>query len=171
MEMIAGRRSFGQRMKGAALLDVSTYEEVEHDSTATGQAAGVVAIVAACAAIGSYHGGLAALVGAAVSALVGWLAMAAIVYFIGDKVLGGTATWGEMLRTMGFAQSPGVFYIIGVIPFLGWIAKFFVWIWVLAAVVVGIRQGLDVSTGKALAAGFLAWLALVVVSAVVALIL
>ena len=32
-----------QRMIGAARLDVPTYEEVEHDQRATGQAAGVVA--------------------------------------------------------------------------------------------------------------------------------
>ena len=36
------RRSIVDRMKGAALLDVATYEEVEHDTEATGQAAVVV---------------------------------------------------------------------------------------------------------------------------------
>src|SRR5262245_55946205 len=41
------------RMKGAALLRIDTYEEVEADQTATGQAAGVVALVAIAQAIGS----------------------------------------------------------------------------------------------------------------------
>ena len=36
------QRSMTDRMIGAALLDVQTYEEVEHDSDATVQAAGVV---------------------------------------------------------------------------------------------------------------------------------
>ncbi len=40
------RRSIVDRMRGAALLDVATYEEVEHDNEATGQAAVVVVIVA-----------------------------------------------------------------------------------------------------------------------------
>ncbi len=41
-------------MIGAAMLDVSVYEEVEHDQTATTQAAIVVGIVAVCGAIGSW---------------------------------------------------------------------------------------------------------------------
>ena len=36
---------FVERMVGAATLDVRIYEEVEHDQNATGQAAGVVALV------------------------------------------------------------------------------------------------------------------------------
>ena len=36
--------SFTQRMIGAAKLDVHTYEEVEADRTATGQAMGVVVL-------------------------------------------------------------------------------------------------------------------------------
>ena len=42
-----------QRMLGAARLDVATYEEVEHDTAATPQAAGVVAAAALAAGIGS----------------------------------------------------------------------------------------------------------------------
>lgn len=170
METVAGRRSFGQRMKGAAMLDAATYEEVEHDSTATGQAAGVVAIVAVCAAIGSYHAGITGLIGAAVGALLGWLVLAGIVYVIGDKVFGGTATWGEMLRTMGFAQSPGVLYLLGIIPILGWVVRLVVWIWVLAAVIVGIRQGLDIGTGKAVVTGLLAVIAYAILGALVGII-
>ena len=34
--------SFGARLIGAAKLDAATYEEVEHDKGATGQAAAVV---------------------------------------------------------------------------------------------------------------------------------
>src|SRR5919198_1511441 len=41
-----GRRSIIDRMKGAAMLDVATYEEVEADTTATNQAAGVGATLA-----------------------------------------------------------------------------------------------------------------------------
>lgn len=148
------KRSFTERMLGAARLDVATYEEVEHDSSATVQAAAVVGIVAVCSAIG----GPESIVGNLLSVLIGWPLLAGLVYLIGDKLFGGTATWGEMLRTTGFAQAPGVLYILGIIPLLGGIVRFVVWIWVLVAVVVGIRQGLDIGTGKAVATGFLAWL-------------
>ncbi len=41
-----------ERMKRAAMLDVDTYEEVEADTTATGQAGAVVALVAVAQGIG-----------------------------------------------------------------------------------------------------------------------
>src|SRR5215217_4561441 len=66
-------RSIVDRMRGAALLDVATYEEVEHDNDATGQAAVVVVIVAVCAAIGAVWRGGASIIMGPVSAILGWL--------------------------------------------------------------------------------------------------
>lgn len=115
--------SFTQRMIGAATLDVSTYEEVEHDRTATGQAAGVVALVAVASAIGSYStGGGVGVISAIVSAFAGWLVWSALTLFIGTKVFDGTADMGEMLRTLGFAQSVGILKVVGIVPILGWLA-------------------------------------------------
>jgi hypothetical protein len=152
-------RSIVDRMRGAAMLDVATYEEVEHDLSATGQAATVVALVAVCSAIGSIGGGIAAIIGGLVSALLGWLIWAGVTYFVGTKLFGGTATWGELLRTLGFAQSPGVLMILGIIPVLGGLVRFAVAIWMLAAGIVAIRQALDVSTGKAVLTAIVSWIA------------
>ena len=146
-------RTFTQRMLGAARLETAVYEEVEHDEGATIQAAGVVGIVAAASAIGSWGASVAS---GFIAPFVGWLVMAAVVYIIGDKLLGGTATWGEMLRTMGFAQAPGVLYVVGIIPLLGWVVSVVVWFWVLVAAVVAIRQGMDFGTGRAVVTGLLA---------------
>ena len=66
------RRSIVDRMRGAALLDVATYEEVEHDNEATGQAAVVVIIVAVCSAIGAVWRGGPSIIMAPVSAIRGW---------------------------------------------------------------------------------------------------
>lgn len=154
-----GPRSMTDRMRGAALLDINTYEEVEHDTTATSQAAGVVAIVAVASAIGAAGGGISAIVGGVIAAFFGWLVWAGITYLIGDKLLGGTATWGELLRTLGFAQSPGVLYVLGIIPLLGGLVRFAVMIWILIAGIIAIRQALDFSTGKAVLTAFLGWLA------------
>src|SRR5690606_22105893 len=52
-----GQRSLTERMKGAALLKVDVYEEVEADPTATQQAAIVVGIAALAAAIGGAGAG------------------------------------------------------------------------------------------------------------------
>jgi len=173
MEVPAGgfpgaRRSLVERMIGAAMLDVSVYEEVEADRTATGQAAIVVAIVAVCAAIGSYSGGGKTIIAAIVGAFVGWLVMSALTYFIGTKLFGGTADIGEMLRTLGFAQSPGVIAVLGIIPFLGGLVMFAVWIWQLVTAVVAIRQALDFDTGKAIATAVISWIIMIVVNLLIA---
>ena len=147
-----------ERMKGAARLRIDTYEEVEADQTATGQAAGVVGLVAVAQAIGGLgEGGLGVLAGV-LSALLGWLLWASITYLIGTKLFGGTATWGELLRTIGFAQTPGVLQVLGFIPVLGGIIRFGVAIWVLIAGIIAIRQALDVTTGKAILTAVLGWL-------------
>jgi hypothetical protein len=85
-----------------------------------------------------------------------------ITYFIGDKILGGTATWGELLRTLGFAQSPQVLLVLAIIPGLGWTVRTVVGIWVLITGVIAIRQALDFSTGKAIATALLGWLAMMI---------
>ena len=165
---ISPQHSWTDRMKGAALLHTDTYEEVEADQTATGQAAGVVALVAVAQAIGGAGEGGAGIVAGAISALLGWLLWAGITYLIGAKLLGGTATWGELLRTLGFAQTPGVLYVLGFIPVLGGIIRFAVAIWVLIAGIIAIRQALDVGTGKAVLTAVLGWLVIVLPLAILA---
>ena len=58
------RRSFLERILGALRLDADTYEEIEHDESALGQAVGVVALAAIAAAIGSAGSGGGALASA-----------------------------------------------------------------------------------------------------------
>ena len=151
------RGSLIQRMVGAATLDIETYEEVEHDESATPQAAIVVGIVAVSAAIGGVGAGGGGLIAGLISAFAGWLIWSAMTYLIGTSLFAGKATWGELLRTLGFAQSPGVLYVLGIVPVLGWFVKLGVWIWLLVAGIVAIRQALDVDTGKAILTALIGW--------------
>jgi hypothetical protein len=158
--------SLVNRMIRAARLDVSLYEEVEADKNATSQAAIVVAIVAVASAIG---GALRAamsdeptgIVGAAImgiiTSLVSWVIWSYLTYFIGTKMFGGTATPGEMLRTIGFASSPGVLNILGFIPVIGPLIGFVTGIWSLVAGVIAVRQALDVDTSKAVLTAVISW--------------
>ena len=50
-------RSIWDRMKGAAMLDIATYEEVEHDDNLTKQAAIVVLIAALARGVGGFNDG------------------------------------------------------------------------------------------------------------------
>lgn len=137
-----------QRMIGAAFLDIQTFEEVEHDTAATGQAAAVVALMAFCQAVGGSGGGLLSALGAGLLALGSWAVFAGITYLVGEEIFEGRATWGEVLRTLGFAQAPGVLYLFDVIPVFGLFLSLFVSVWVLVAAFIGIRQALDIGNGK-----------------------
>lgn len=155
--------TFAARMIGAATVDIATYEEVEHDTDATLQAAGVVVLAAIAQGLGSpYVGVISGIIGS----LIGWAALAGLTYFIGTKLFNGTATWGELLRTLGFAMAPGILSLLGILPILGVLVSLVVFFWVLVTVVVGIRQALDITTGQAVVTGILGVLAWGLIQAV-----
>ncbi len=138
--------SFTQRMIGAAMLRARTYEEVEADATATGQAMGVVVLSSLAAGIGSWDLGGGRLLWATASALAGWVLWAALAFVIGTRLLPEPATrsdLGELLRTIGFAASPGVLRVLGIVPWIGWLLTVAVYFWMLAATVLAVRQALD----------------------------
>jgi len=156
--------SITERMKGAALLEVATYEEVEADTTATGQAAVVVVLGAIASGIGMARGGSGGIIAVVLGSLIGWAVWSGVTYIIGDKVLGGTATWGELLRTLGFAQAPRVLAVLGIVPGMNRIVFAVIGVWVLITGIVAIRQALDFSTGKAVATALLGWLAMMILT-------
>ncbi|MCL7959235.1 MAG: YIP1 family protein [marine benthic group bacterium] len=160
-------RSMWDRMRGAAMLDIATYEEVEHDDSLTTQAAMVVLIAAVARGIGGFNQGENGIIVGVVAALFSWLVWAGITYLIGDKLLKGTATWGELLRTLGYAQAPAVLLIFGFVPVLGNVLGAVVGIWLLVTGIVAIRQALDFDTGKAVLTAFLGWLVAVAIPAMV----
>lgn len=155
-----------ERAIGAAMLDAATYEEVEHDPGAMGQAAVVILMVALAAGIGAARGGLGAIAVGAIGSLIGWLLWAAITWLVGTRLLPTPQTeadFGQLLRTLGFSAAPGVFQIFGIVPVIGLVIGLVASLWQLAAMVVAVRQALDYeSTGRAIAVcavGFLIYVA------------
>ncbi|MFN7131242.1 MAG: YIP1 family protein, partial [Myxococcales bacterium] len=145
-----------RRMLGAALLDEETFEEVEHDRNATRQAALIVAAVAVASGIGGFRAGFSSSLSQLVSQVLGWLLMTFLAYLIGTRLFRATATWGEVLRTVGFAQTPGLFFGFASLSFL---VRVGLWMWILVATVVALRQSLDLSEGKTIVTGILCWVA------------
>ncbi|MBI4328597.1 MAG: YIP1 family protein [Chloroflexi bacterium] len=143
-----------QRMVNAALLRVETYEEVEADKSATLQALMVVILSAIAAGVGSVGTrgaatGFAWIAFGVAFGLVGWALWALITYFVGTtlfKTPDTHADWGELARTLGFAQSPGVLKVVGIVPAIGPLLFAAASIWQLMAMVVAIRQALDYSS-------------------------
>lgn len=164
--MATTQSSMVDRMIGAAMLDVATYEEVEHDQTATGQAAGVVALAAVARAVGALGDGAGVMIFGLVGAFVGWLIWSGVTYVIGDALFDAEATWGEVLRAVGFAQAPALLAVVGFIPLLGGLVELAVAIWVLVAGFIGLRQALDIDNAKTLVTVVLGWIAMMIVMVV-----
>ncbi|MFW5775121.1 MAG: YIP1 family protein [Chitinivibrionales bacterium] len=154
---------FGSRVGKAIMLDKGIYEEVEADSSALGQATGVVVLSSIAAGIGTYQqAGAIGLVLGLVSALLGWYIWAYLTYFIGAKLLPESQTeadHGQLLRTLGFASAPGLFRVFGIVPLLGGVVMFVASLWMLAATVIAVRQALDyTSTARAFGVCLIGWL-------------
>ena len=153
-----------ERIIGVFQLDVPTFEQIEHDTTATGQAAGVVAIAAVCQAVGSslsagiWGGGVGPnFLVTLIAAFIGWIVWSALTYWIGTSLFEARADLGEMLRVIGFAQAP---LILAIIPCLGALVG---GIWALIAGFIAIRQGLDLDNTKTFVTiiiGFIAYVAI-----------
>ncbi|MEE3104188.1 MAG: hypothetical protein VX273_01300 [Acidobacteriota bacterium] len=148
--------NFIGRMTGAAKLNVEIYEEVEADTSATGQAMAVVCLSSLAMGIG-YTGALGApsvadILIMVLLALSSWFIWAFINYFIGARLFPEPQTradHGELLRTMGFAQSPRLLLLIGIFPgfgvneTLGQVLAFAISVWMLSTMIVAVRQALD----------------------------
>ena len=154
--------SFKDRIILAAKLDVNLYEEVEADKGAMRQAMGVVVLSSIAAGIGSIgRGGFGGILIGTIAALIGWYVWAYLTYFIGTKFLPEpqtSADHGELLRTIGFASSPGLIRVLGVIPGLGALVFTVASIWMLVAMVIAVRQALDYkSTLRAVGVCMIGW--------------
>lgn len=153
---------FVNRMIRAAKLEPALYEEVEADKGALGQAMAVVVISSLAAGIGAISvQGLGGLLIGTITALIGWFIWAFLTYLIGTKLLPEPQThsdYGELLRTIGFSSSPGLIRIIGIIPGLRGVVFMAAGIWMLVAMVIGVRQALDyTSTWRAVGVCLIGW--------------
>jgi len=162
--------SIQDRVIGAMQLKAATFEEVEHDQTATGQAALVVLAGAISGGLGT--GRLTGVVLGAVLGLVGWAVSAYVLMFVGTRLLPGKNTeadFGQLARTIGFAQAPNLFGILGIIPILGYLVRLVLSLWVLVAMVIAVRQALDYEdTFRAVIVCVIAWVIMFVMGAIVA---
>jgi hypothetical protein len=162
--------TFVERMIGAAKLDAATYEEVEADTGAMGQAMGVVALSAVAGGIGAIgDGGMGGFVPMVIAGLLGWYLWAFLTWLVGTKLLSTpetSADMGQLLRTIGFSASPGILRAFGFLPMLGPLVTLVSGVWMLIAMSIAVRQALDYkSTGRAVAVcviGFLFYLGFVV---------
>lgn len=174
MQTQTSMATFGARFTGALRLDPRAYESVEADSSAMGQAFGVVLLSSLASGVGA--AGFLSIGGAVlvtVSSVVAWIVWAMLTYLIGTKLLPEPQTRsnvGELLRTTGFATAPGVFRVLAFIPFLGPLLMFVIAVWMLMAMVVAVRHALDYTTlWRALGVVLIGWVIYILIAVVVTL--
>ena len=137
---------FVNRIIRACKLDVSLYEEVEADKSATFQAALVVVLSSLAAGVGALSLGASNFLMAPILSLISWYVWAYLIYLIGTKLFpepDTKADHGQLLRTIGFSSAPGLIRIFGFSPELMSITFIGGGIWMLVAMVIAVRQALD----------------------------
>ena len=137
---------FVNRIIRACKLDVSLYEEVEADKSATLQAALVVVLSSLAAGVGALSMGASNFLIAPILSFISWYILAYLIYFIGAKLFpepNTKADHGQLLRTIGFSSAPGLIRIFGFTPDLMSITFIGAGIWMLIAMVIAVRQALD----------------------------
>lgn len=157
-------RIFLSRVIGAALLEPGVYEDVEADASAIGQAIAIVLLSAVAAGVGSFGmaaGRPAVLAVTSVLALIVWAVWAYLTYEIGARLMPSPRTQadvGQLMRTLGFASAPGMLRVFGIIPGTTTVVFALTELWMLAAMIVAIRQALDyTSTTRAAVVCGLGW--------------
>ena len=158
--------NLADKMIRAARLDANFYIQVMDDPAALRQSLFVVLMYSLFAGIGA---GLLTLpdvdTGKFVltlfmglfSALVLWFVWSFVTYFIGTTLFKGPqtpwrviATYGELLRAIGFAATPGILMIFILIPLVGIFLLLAAGVWMFIATVIAVREALDFSTRRAI---------------------
>ncbi len=153
------------RMLRAAKLESQLYEEVEADSTGTGQALLPVVLVSLATGIGhgiagamkggegSFLSFVSGLIWGIIGSLIIWFIFSLLCFWLGTSIFKGPETkssLGELLRTLGFAYAPGMLNIFSFIPMVGSIIPFATFVWTVIAAVIAVRQACDFTTGRAI---------------------
>lgn len=165
--------TFGERVLGAMQLDARAFDDVEHDPGAMGQAIGVIALAAVSGGIGNvWYGGISGIVIGVLTALIGYVVWALIIWLVGTKVMPDpqtSADFPETFRVIGFAAAPGLFGVITVIPILGWLLMLLISLWTIAAMVIAVRTVLDYTeTWKAIVVVLIGFVVNVIVTMMMA---
>ncbi len=157
---------FLSRLVRAAWLEAAVYEEVEADRRANAQAFLVVLLSGIATGVGDAS--LAVALRMAIASLVIWIVWAGIALLVGGKLFPEPQThtdFGELVRVLGFSTAPGLLRVFGLLPLVGGAVFVITGLWMLAAMVVAIRQALDYSgIGRALVVCVIGWVAYIILS-------
>ena len=131
------------RMFGSLLLRSATYEDVEHDKSAIWQAVFIVILVSAATVVGELLAGaetdiVEAVAVGIIRGVASWAAWALCAWAVGEiafDVVDTDADWGQLARTTGFAQIPGILNVLVFVSTVGSFIYFAAFAWTFACMV------------------------------------
>jgi hypothetical protein len=161
-----------ERIPRAAWSRPATYRAIAEDASAGTQALIVVGLAALAGGIGSLDSDHPerAFVGAVAGMLIGWSVFAAVAYAVGVRLF---RAWPievdrmQVLRVLGFALTPYLLMVFGLVPGAGYWFCFVVapglTIW---ATYTALKATIEIEEGRARAAAILAVFALLIVMSI-----
>lgn len=165
----------GQELKGglratlwnALALDANLYENAQNDLRTHRLARTIVMLAAVSHALGSAVILLInlakppilvlVLLVDALSVVAGYYFWTLTIWKIGHQLRPSSPSYGDLLSPIGFAYAPQVLNFLTVIPLLGRPIELVLAVWSLLAVIVAVRQGLDLTTNQAALICLVGW--------------
>ncbi len=150
----------------AALLDRRVYSKFTQDPMAIVYAFGTVVATAAAFGVGMWILAVRELEEspstivpvAIVTILVGWIVWSLVNYLVGARLLGGEASYRQILRALGVCYGPGVLMVLTGVPVVGLYITSVATLWIFAAGVVAIRETQGISWVQALISVMAGWI-------------
>lgn len=166
--------SIVDRALGVIQLKKPVFEEIEHDTNATGQALVIVVAAAIAAAIGALGDpDRSGIVWQAILSIIGWIVFSVVAFFVGGTLLRSPqtdVTLGQVLRLVGFAQAPKIIGLLGFIPLIGWIFGLVAAILFIVVAIHALAAAFDTTLERGALIGIVAAFGWVIVALIVALI-
>jgi hypothetical protein len=153
-------QSLVDRMKAVAMFDADTFAEIDKDRNATIEAMIVVALAAVASGIGTLASdGISGLIAGLIGGVLGWVVYSISAYVVADRILpvvqSQTNPW-RLLRTLGYANTPRLLFVVGFIPFIGGTVALVAFFWWIAASIYALKQSLDSDWTRAGTVGLIA---------------
>ncbi len=159
--------TLAERVAAALRLDGELYATVSMDVAAGSQAWRVVLLSGVSNGLGlSRQLGGVGVVAGVVAAILGWVLWTAVISVTARVVRCGSHH-GSLLRALGFANAPGLFLVVGMVPVIGAALRAVIVIWLLATTVIAVQAVFAVSrwrAGVVAVIGFLVYLVLGAIS-------
>lgn len=131
------------RIFKAVTFNEKFYRELELDRSNLSHAVLIVLLVGLCNGLGTLNVVSVSIIKEIVFNLIGWFVWSIVLYIIGVKILHYTSDLVELLVYLGFAFSPGIFNVFGLIPHLSYYILTLTFIWTVFTFVYAAKHALN----------------------------